>query len=388
MFFRGFPKDWGYYVLCGVNEVIDWVTTLEFSMSDIHYLESTNKFELEFLEYLHKFKFNGNIRAFREGSIVGAEHPVLTVGGSLGECQFVETGILNIINFQTLVATKANRIREIAKKSILMEFSARRAQGQEAALKLSRAAYIGGFNSTSNVLAGKEYGIPISGTMAHSYVMSFETEIEAFVQYYKCYGKYSVFLIDTYDVIQGAKNAVKVFNGDCNCQGVRIDSWPSDIVFKEVRDILDDAGLYNTGIYVSNDMDETKIKSILSKYGDCIKGFGVGTNLAIGALSGVYKLSSSNYYDKCKFSENKMTYPGSKSVIETNDGFKVTESNLNNNDMLRIAIYQGVKIKKFDGRNLKQIKNDVSNAVKKNIKTFFCKNLFERYIMVRDQHIK
>ncbi|MCH4165882.1 MAG: nicotinate phosphoribosyltransferase [Lentilactobacillus diolivorans] len=332
VFFRKLPFGNGYAVFAGLEHVIQYIQELNFSDDDIAYLQKVTDYPSEFLEYLRTFKFKGTIRSAYEGDLVFPNEPILQVEGTLCECQLVETAILNIVNYQTLIATKASRIRIAVGDDPLMEFGTRRAQEVSAALWGSRATIIGGFNATSNVLAGKKFGIPISGTHAHSLVESFGDDYDAFKAYAQTHHD-CVFLVDTYNTLKsGVPSAIKVANemGDkINFAGVRLDSGDMAYLSKRVREVLDAAGYPNTKIYASNDLDETTIASLKMQHAK-IDVWGVGTKVITAfdqpALGAVYKMvsvedSNGKMTDTIKISGNaeKVSTPGKKQVWRITD---------------------------------------------------------------------
>lgn len=327
LFFRKEPFGNGYAVNAGLSRVIDYLRNLHFSESDLKYLQEEEGYDDNFIDYLRNFEFKLTVRSALEGELVFANEPIMQVEGPLAQCQLVETTLLNIINFQTLIATKAARIRVAVGDDGLMEFGTRRAQETDAAIWGTRAAYIGGFDATSNVRAGKLFGIPISGTHAHALVQAYNDEYKAFKAYAETH-KDCVFLVDTYDTLRsGVPTAIRVAKemGDkINFQGVRIDSGDMAYISKKVRKQLDDAGFPNAKIYASNDLDEKTIQNL--KMQDAkIDIWGVGTKLITAfdqpALGGVYKLVSieddnGEMQDTLKISSNaiKVSTPGKKQV--------------------------------------------------------------------------
>ncbi|WP_407889919.1 nicotinate phosphoribosyltransferase [Levilactobacillus sp. N40-8-2] len=327
VFFRDMPFHNGYAVFAGLEHIVNYIQNLHFSQADIEYLREAEEYPEDFLEYLANFKFRGSIRSAVEGELVYAHEPILQVEGPLADCQLVETAILNIVNYQTLIATKAARIRSVAGDDALMEFGTRRAQEFDAAIWGTRAAYIGGFDATSNVRAGKIFGIPISGTHAHALVQTYGNDYDAFMAYAQTHHD-CVFLVDTYDTLRsGVPNAIKVAKelGDkINFQGVRIDSGDMAYLSKRVRQKLDEAGFPNAKIFASNDLDEKTIQSL--KMQDAkIDVWGIGTKLITAfdqpALGAVYKMvsiadSTGTMKGTIKLSNNaeKVTTPGKKQV--------------------------------------------------------------------------
>ncbi len=329
MFFRRQPFGGGFSIFAGLQSLLETLENFSFSAEDLDYLRSLNFFEDDFLEYLKNFRFSGDLYAMQEGSVIFPEEPVLRVCGNIVEAQIIEGLVLNQINFQSLIATKTARIWLASNKGAVMEFGLRRAQGADGALSATRASYIGGASSTSNTLAGKLYGIPVCGTMAHSWIMSFDSELEAFRAYADLYPENSIFLIDTYDTLHsGIKNAIVVgkelAKKGCNF-GVRLDSGDIQYLSKEVRRQLDEAGLKDAFITVSNELTEEIIETLVHEKAP-VDSWGVGTNMVTGgteaSFSGVYKLAARK--DKAtgqmvatmKISDNpkKTTNPGIKNV--------------------------------------------------------------------------
>lgn len=323
-----------YSLACGLQQVCEYLLNIKFGEEEINYLKSLNTFSNEFLEYLKNFKFTGDVYAVKEGTVVFPGEPILTVKAPIMQAQLVETAILNMINFQTLIASKAAKIRYAAKNDIVMEFGLRRAQAPDAGIYGARAAVIGGCNSTSNVLAGKMFGIPVSGTHAHSWVMNFKDEYTAFKAYADTYPDNALLLVDTYDVIKsGIPNAIRVFDyltkKGYKPKGIRLDSGDLAYLSKKARQMLDEAGYKDTIICASGDLDEKSIDS-LKNQGAKIDSWGVGTRLITSedmpALGGVYKLAA--VYDengteipKIKISETsaKITNPGFKNICRVYD---------------------------------------------------------------------
>ncbi|MFL0684874.1 MAG: nicotinate phosphoribosyltransferase [Algoriphagus aquaeductus] len=334
LFFRKNPFEGGFSLAAGLDYVIDFCRNLKFDAEDLRYLQEMKRkdgapvFESAFLEYLQNMKFTCDIDAVEEGTVVFPNMPLIRVKGPLIQCQLLETPLLNIINFQTLIATKAARINVAAQGAPVLEFGLRRAQGIDGALAASRASYIGGCTSTSNVMAGKLFGIPVSGTHAHSWIMSFETELEAFEAYAEAFPDQCVFLVDTYDTLHGVKNAIKV--GEIlRCKGkemigIRIDSGDLAYYSVQARQLLDEAGFPNAKIVASNDLDEHIISSLKTQDA-AIDVWGVGTKLVTAfdqpALGAVYKLSAIKTIDgawepKVKVSQQsmKINIPGVHNV--------------------------------------------------------------------------
>ena len=333
LFYRKQPFGGGYSIAAGLQPAIEYLEQLKFTEDDIEYLQTLkgndgeNLFSLEFLEYLSELTLELDIDAIPEGTLVFPNEPLIKVKGPLLQCQIIETALLNIINFQTLIATKAARIKNKAKDETVMEFGLRRAQGIDGGLSASRASYIGGVDSTSNVLAGKLFGIPIAGTHAHSWVLSFENEIQAFEAYADALPNNCVFLVDTFNTTKGIENAIKVgkqlVEKGKKFAGIRLDSGDLAYLSIRARKMLDSAGFTDTKIVVSNDLDETLLRS-LKNQGAKIDTWGIGTKLATAfdqpALGGVYKLSAikenGNWTNKVKLSEQsiKINNPGNQQV--------------------------------------------------------------------------
>ncbi|MBQ6922838.1 MAG: nicotinate phosphoribosyltransferase [Clostridia bacterium] len=322
-----------YSVACGLEQTVDYILNLNFGEKEIAYLNSLGIFSREFLDFLKDFKFTGDIYAVPEGTVVFPGEPILTVKAPIMQAQLIETAILNNINFQTLIATKAAKIRYAAKNDLVMEFGLRRAQAPDAGIYGARAAVIGGCDSTSNVLAGEMFGIPVSGTHAHSWVMNFKDEYTAFKAYAEVYPDNALLLVDTFDTLkQGVPNAIKVFNElkekGYKPKGIRLDSGDLAYLSKKARKMLDDAGFPDTKICASGDLDEYSIDS-LKNQGAAIDSWGVGTKLITSAdmpaLGGVYKLSAviedGKIVPKIKVSENveKITNPGFKNIYRVYD---------------------------------------------------------------------
>jgi len=337
LFFRKNPCKNSYTMIAGIEQVIDYIENLNFDEESLTYLKSLNLFDDEFLNYLIKFKFTGTIYCVEEGSIMFPYEPILRVKAPAMQAQLIETALLNIINFQSLIATKASRICSAAKGDAVFEFGLRRAQGPDAGIYGARAAVIGGCVGTSNVLAGKQFNIPVIGTHAHSWIQSFETELEAFRAYAKVYPNNTLLLVDTYNVLKsGMPNAITVFNelrdAGYKPQGIRIDSGDIAYLSKRARKMLDDAGFEDTIIVASSDLDEEVINN-LKLQDAAVNSWGVGTNLITSkgcpALGGVYKLAAvekdGEIIPKIKISENpeKITNPGYKKVVRIYD----TENN-------------------------------------------------------------
>ena len=335
MFYRKNPSNNGYAIACGLEQVVDYIKNIKFDDANINYLRSLNIFKENFLEYLKTFKFTGDIYAIPEGTIVFPGEPLIRVKSTIIEAQFVETTILNIINHQSLIATKAARVAWAAEGDVVMEFGLRRAQGPDSGTYGARAAVIGGCTSTSNVLAGKMFNIPISGTHAHSWIMSFKDELTAFRTYADIFPNRCILLVDTYDTLKsGVPNAIKVFKEmkekgiELKNYGIRLDSGDLAYISDKARTMLDKEGFKDAIIAASSDLDENIISS-LKQQGTKINVWGVGTNLITSsdcpAFGGVYKLCAEEFngemLPKIKLSENpdKVTNPGIKKIFRLYD---------------------------------------------------------------------
>ena len=327
LFFRENPFKGGYAVFAGLERALGYLEELAFNDEELSYLAGLKIFKPNFISYLEAFRFQGTVSAAAEGCTVFAREPLLTVEGGLAEAQFVETALLNIINFQTLAATKAARINRAAGGATVLEFGLRRAQGPDGGLSEARAAYIGGVRCTSNVLAGKTYGIPVMGTHAHSWIMAFADELTAFRRYAEIFPDSCVLLIDTYDTLaSGLPNALLVAaelkSRGHALVGVRIDSGDLAYLSRQTRAALDAAGFAGVKIVASNELDEYVIESIRAE-GGRVDIYGVGTRLATcageggGALGGVYKLVRVGEEPKLKITSDlsKATIPDRKRLL-------------------------------------------------------------------------
>jgi len=379
MFFRKIPDNGGFVIVAGLKQVIEYIQNLRFTKDDIEYLRSKKIFSEKFLEYLKTLKFNCDVWAIPEGTPVFPNEPLLTIRGPIIEAQFIETMMLLTINHQSLIATKANRITRAADGRMVLEFGSRRAQGYDGAIYGSRAAYIGGCTATANTLADRMFNIPASGTMAHSWIQSFDTELEAFRAYANVYPQNCTLLIDTYNTLKsGIPNAIKVFNEiivpkGFRPRGVRIDSGDIAYLSKEIRKILDEAGFNDCKIIASNSLDEFIIKDLLIQDAQ-IDIFGVGERLITAksdpVFGGVYKLvaveNSGEIVPRIKLSENveKVTNPGFKRIFRLfdNDTNKALVDIIAlNNEIINEKIY-----KTFDQEHTWK---------KKDIENFYIKEL-------------
>ena len=335
VFYRDNPDHGGYAICAGLEQIVEYIRDLKFDDEDIEYLKSKKCFSEEFLEYLKSFRFSGDIWAIPEGTVVFPGEPLMIVRAPIIEAQFIETYVLMMINHQSLIATKASRITRSAKGRPVSEFGSRRAQGADAAMLGARAAYIGGCGATACTIADEAYGVPAGGTMAHSWVQLFDSEYEAFKTYCETYPHNATLLIDTYNVIEsGVPNAIRVFKEVLHPQGirecaVRLDSGDITYLTKKIRKMLDDAGLPECKIIVSNSLDEYIIRELI-RQGAEVDGFGVGERLITAksdpVFGGVYKVSAvedadGNVIPKIKISENvgKITTPHFKKVYRIRD---------------------------------------------------------------------
>ncbi|MBS7655430.1 nicotinate phosphoribosyltransferase [Candidatus Bathyarchaeota archaeon] len=318
LFIRRMPKNRGFLVAAGLETLLREIEKFKFSKEDLTYLESLNIFSKDFLNYLEGYKFSGDIYAINEGRIVFENEPLIQVEANLPDAQIIETLIINIIHFQTLVASKAARSFIVSGGKKVIDFGFRRAHGIEAGVYAARAAYIAGIDATSNLKAGKKFGIPVTGTMAHSYVMVFESEEDAFKCFAKTFPKTPIFLIDTYDTLEAAKKVVKLAKEGIKAIGVRIDSGDLIELSKKVRETLDEAGLNETKIIASGGLDEYDIEKFMDEKAP-IDVFAIGTKLVTSSdrpyLDIAYKLVEYDGKPKFKLSPGKATFPYKRQII-------------------------------------------------------------------------
>jgi nicotinate phosphoribosyltransferase len=322
LFFRKYPPDRAYFVFAGLADVLDYLESFRVSPVDLEYLQSLGRFSQDFLEYLRQLRFTGSVRAMPEGTIFFINEPVVEVSGPVIEAQLVETFLVNQINLQIILATKASRVVHAAQDRQLVDFAARRTHGVEAANKLARVSYLAGFDSTSNTLAGALYGIPVSGTMAHSYVTSFENEIESFRHFGRSFPDTSTFLVDTYDTLEGTRKAAAVAlemrERGYPLRAIRLDSGDMLDLSRKARVILDEAGLREVEIFASGGLDEFEVDELL-RAGAPIDAFGVGTKVGVSAdapwTDCAYKLVEYAGRPVLKLSTKKQTLPGPKQVF-------------------------------------------------------------------------
>ena len=325
-FVRKLPERRGFMLAAGLDDALDYLETLQFSKTDIDWLKSTGRFRDNLLDYLSGFRFTGDVHAIPEGSVCFPNEPLLRITAPLPQTQLVETRLINILNFQTLIASKAARMVLAAPGKVLADFGLRTAHGAEAGNFSARASYIAGFAGAANVLAGQRYGIPIVGTMAHSFVQVHDDEMQAFENFARARPDGVILLIDTYDTEAGARKVValapRLKADGISIRGVRIDSGDLTAMARKVRGILDDGGLKEVIILVSGGIDEDVLQAMM-KVGAPIDGFGIGVNLAtsqdVPAFDCAYKLQEYGGQPKRKLSEGKQTWPGRKQVWRAYD---------------------------------------------------------------------
>ena len=383
VFYRGIGNN--FAIACGLEQVVDYIQNLKFEDEDIEYLRSKKLFDEEFLSLLKDFKFTGDIYAVKEGTVIFPQEPILTVKARLFEAQLIETAILCILNHQTLIATKAAKVVYAANGSSVAEFGLRRAQGPDAGLYGARAAMIAGCSSTSNVLAGKMFDVAISGTHAHAWVMSFDTELDAFRAYAKMYPDSCLLLVDTYDTLKsGVPNAIKVFD-ELKSQGhkpigIRLDSGDLAYLSRMARKMLDDAGYKDAKIVASGDIDEHILMSLATQNA-CIDSYGIGTKLITSmdcpSLGGVYKMSAienekGELVPKLKMSDTpgKITNPGFKKIVRIYD----------KNSNKAIADLIALQEEKFDNLDELEIFDPNFTYKRKTITNFYVKELTTQII--------
>jgi len=331
LFVRDLAPHRSYLVAAGLKDILSFIRDLRFGREELGYLRSRKLFSAPFLKYLSDFKFSGDIWAMPEGQIFFANEPVLRVTAPIIEAQIIESFLLNAINLQTMIASKASRVVNAAKGKLVYDFSLRRTHGPDAGVKVARSSYIGGASGTSCVMAGKLHGVPIVGTMAHAYVMTFKHEIDSFLAYSETFPGKTILLVDTYDTKKGIENAVTVGlylkEKGFRLQGIRLDSGDIAVLSKLARKMLDRAGLKYVKILASGNLDEFKIKKLLER-GARVDSFGVGTNMGTSSdapsLDVIYKISevtdeNGEFLPTMKLSKAKVTYPGRKQVFRIKD---------------------------------------------------------------------
>jgi nicotinate phosphoribosyltransferase len=320
LFARRLPEARNYLIAAGLENALDFLENVRFGEESLKYLDSLGNFSPEFLDYLADFRFTGDVYAVPEGTVVFANEPILEVSAPLPQAQVVETFLLNQMHYQTVVASKAARVVTAAEGRTVVDFGLRRYHGIDAGLKAARASYIAGVDATSNVLAGKVYGIPVTGTMAHSYVLAHDDELEAFARFAECYPE-TVLLVDTYDTLEGVRKVVALaerLGGEFKVRAIRLDSGDLAQLAGQARTILSEAGLTDVDIFASGDLDEHRIAELVAS-GAPIGGFGVGTRMGVSAdapyLNSAYKLVSYAGRARMKLSAEKSTMPGRKQVF-------------------------------------------------------------------------
>ena len=335
-FVRRLPKGWNYLVVCGVADVLRYLENLTFSAEALGFLAELGSFSPDFLEYLADFRFAGTVHALPEGTVAFPLEPLIVVEAPLPQAQLVETLLINQVHFQTLMASKAARVVQAAQGSAVVDFGSRRAHGLDSAVKGARAFHVAGVAATSNVLAGKRYGIPVRGTMAHSYIQAHADELEALRRFASLYPE-TVLLVDTYDTLAGVKKIVTLARelGDAfRVQAIRLDSGDLEELARVSRCILDDAGLHHVEIFASNSLDEHAISRLISR-GAPIDGFGVGTRMSVSSdgptIDCAYKLVSYGGQGRMKLSAGKSSLPGRKQV------FRFQESGTYTRDVIVLA---------------------------------------------------
>jgi nicotinate phosphoribosyltransferase len=324
LFIRKYPQNRGYFVSAGLEHVLEFLESFSFDQEDLDYLDSKHLFSHDFLDYLSHLRFTGDVLAIEEGRIFFKDEPILELTAPIIQGQLVETFIINAVNLGVLIATKASRCIHVARGKNLVDFSLRRTHGATAGMMAARSCYIAGFNSTSNVLAGKLYDIPISGTMAHSYILSFDEEIDAFRAFFKSFPDSTVLLIDTYDTIEGAQKAAQVGKEMADLgfklKAVRLDSGDMTQLSQEVRKIFDEKGLKDVLIFASGGFDEFRIAESIEK-GAQIDAYGVGTRIGVSSdapyTNIAYKLVEYDNKPVLKLSSGKQTLPSSKQIFRT-----------------------------------------------------------------------
>ena len=362
LFIREYPEDRGYFVSAGLSHVLEFLESFSFEQEELDYLASQKLFSEDFLHYLSRLRFTGEVRAMDEGRVFFKDEPVVEVTAPIIEGQIVETFVINAINLEVCIATKASRCVSAASGRNLVDFSLRRTQGEDAGLKVARASYIAGFSATSNVMAGKLYGIPVAGTMAHSYITSFPDELDAFRAFSRTFPDNTVLLIDTYDTLEGARKAVEVAREMASrghsLRGVRLDSGDMAELSKEVRSILDEAGLREVKIFASGGFDEHKIDDVV-RQGAEIDAFGVGTRMGVSADAPyadiAYKLVQYAGRPVLKLSSGKKSLASEKQVFRnacngrpTGDVIALKDEELAGEKMLRTVMRDGKTVSRPD----------------------------------------
>ncbi|MCH8343307.1 MAG: nicotinate phosphoribosyltransferase [Planctomycetes bacterium] len=329
LFVRRLPANRNYLIACGLDDVLRYLETLHFTAEALEYLASLGQFSKEFLDWLGALRFGGDVYAVAEGTPIFADEPILEVVAPLPQAQLVETFLLNQISFQTMIASKAARVVTAAAGRDIVEFGLRRLHGTDAGMKAARACFVAGATSTSNVLAGQVYGIPVTGTMAHSYIEAHDAELDAFRAFASVFPQ-AILLVDTYDTLGGVGNVVRLaeeLGDDFQIRGVRLDSGDLVQLAKASRRTLDEAGLHNVGIFASGSLDEYAVADLVAKEAP-ISGFGVGTRMGVSAdapfLDSAYKLVGYAGRARMKLSMNKSSLPSRKQVLRVESGLQAS----------------------------------------------------------------
>ena len=387
LFVRAYPIHRGYFMSAGLEDVLDFLELFRFSTDDLEYLASLNRFSQDFLNFLEHFKFSGDVFAIPEGRLFFKDEPVIELTGPIIEAQLAESMIINIMNLSVSVSTKAARCVHASGGIDLIDFSMRRTHGTDAALKVARSSYLAGFEGTSNVMAGRKYGIPVSGTMAHSFVTSFDAESDAFRAFADTFPDSTVLLIDTFDTIEGARKAAIVAREMAerghNLAGVRLDSGNMAELSKEVRSILDEAGLKNVEIFASGNYDEYKLADVLRR-GAKIDAFGVGTKMGTSAdapyTDMAYKLVQYDGRPVLKLS------PGKKTLVSKKQVFRRTAENCMIGDIIALRNEKGEGeplLKQVMKGGIRQNRADSLADIRERFRDEFSK-LDEKYKAIRD----
>ncbi len=366
LFVRRLPEHRDFLLACGLDDVLRYLESFRFSPAALAYLDSLDCFAGEFLEFLAKLRFEGDVHAVPEGTTIFADEPIIEVVAPLPQAQLVETFLLNQVSFQTMVASKAARVVAAAEGRPVVEFGLRRLHGTDAGMKAARAAYIAGVGATSNVLAGMVYGIPVAGTMAHSYIATHDSELDAFRAFATQYPD-SILLVDTYDTIEGVRNVIRLAKDadtDFRVRAVRLDSGDLATLAAATRELLDDAGLDHVEIFASGNLDEYRIAELV-RGGAPIDGFGVGTRMGVSAdhpsLDTAYKLVEYAGRSRMKFSTDKSNLPGRKQVYrtESHDVIALHDESVDGRPLLEKVMAGGKRLPPGT-RTLEQIATPVS----------------------------
>lgn len=324
LFVRELPPERGYLIACGQHEALQFLEQLRFDGDDVEYLRSLDKFSDTLLDWLRDFRFTGDVGALEEGTVVFGEEPILSVRAPIAQAQIIETWLLNQVHVQTVLASKASRVVRAAGRRPVLDFGLRRIHGADAGLKAARAYHVAGVAATSNVLAGKTYGVPVAGTMAHSFIQSFDDEVDAFRAFMRSFPE-TILLVDTYDTLEGVRRVIglaRELGDDFRVKGVRLDSGDLGGLAREARRLLDNAGLGHLQIYASGGLDEYEIARLVEE-GTPIDGYGVGTAMGVPDdaphLDVAYKLSEYDGKPRMKLSSGKRSLPGAKQVFRSSE---------------------------------------------------------------------